>query len=135
MRSRVGKGASGRFGRLGLLRSRIEFGNLPESGLGVTAECDGVEVAALAAFSLLICSLRSRISDFFDSIAAAGGVGLGSGVWVLSVAGLLAPVVVGVATSTSPSSTSMGVGLDVETPRELHPTLDCHTSRRMVELT
>ncbi len=135
MRSRGGKGASGRFGRLGLLRSRIEFSILPESGLGGTAECGVGGVAALAAFSLLICSLRSRISDFLDSIAAAGGAGLGSGVLVPPVAGLPGPVVVGVAASTSPSSTSMGGGLDIETPRELRPILDCEVSRRMAELT
>jgi hypothetical protein len=79
----------------------------------------------LAAFSLLICSRLSNISDFRDSIVTAG----------VEAAGLISELVLGVgpvfvvvvvagaevfASSTSPSSTSiLVIGLGVETPREL----------------
>jgi hypothetical protein len=80
----------------------------------------------LAAFSLLICSRLSNISDFRDSIVAAGveAAGLISEL-VLGVGPVFVVVVVAAgaevfASSTSPSSTSiLVIGLGVETPREL----------------
>lgn len=83
----------------------------------------GDEAAAFAAFSRLICSRRSRISDFFDSIVAAvaGSEEFGSGMMSLARTLLVGSVVLGVtnfASSTSPSSTSV-VGFEVDIPREL----------------
>ena len=130
MRSRGGNGPSGRLGRLGLPLSKIKLISLPESGLGSesglggTAGCGGVEAAALPAFSRLNCSLRSRISDFFDSVTVEAA---GVGTWIVDLmsdtgckgVGILpGPAVVGVAV-TSPSSTSWVVGLEVEMPSEL----------------
>jgi hypothetical protein len=84
----------------------------------------GERAAAFAAFSLLICSLRSRISDFFDSIITtdAGGIEFTSRGSFLARVCFSVPIVLGVASfasSTSPSSTSIAVDLEVDTPTEL----------------
>lgn len=100
----------------------------------------GDEAAAFAAFSLLICSRRSRISDFFDSIvvAAAGSEGFGSEMLSLARTLLVSPVVFGVAnfaSSTSPSSTSV-LGFEVDKPRELIDELaDCSPQSEERKLT
>ena len=95
---------------------------LDESRRGATAGFDGGGVATLAAFSLLIFSLLSRISDFLDSMIAAAfgnaGLALSPGAMIGSVALGIAKLVL--LSSTSPSSTSpVTVGFGVGTPWEL----------------
>ena len=120
-----GIGASGRLGRFED-RSGKELGVafLDDSGR------PGVLVDVAAAFascrSRNICSLRARTSDFGVSLAeeVAGAEGLASAVVSREVEDLVALELVvlvdALASSTSPSSTSVVAGaFGVETPREL----------------
>jgi len=116
-KSRLGNGASGRLGRLGLPLSSSDVGGafLPISGRDGTFA--GVDCNAFAALNR---SRSASTSIFFDSMAAAGG----SGRFVIRAFSVESLDFVAArevfASSTSPSSTSAGPGtLGVETPWEL----------------
>ena len=84
--------------------------------------CEG-DGEAFAAFSRLIWSLLSNISDFFGSMVARGTSGLGSTILPGVLVGAAVVGVEALASSTSPSSTSIGT-FGVPTPRELIKSID-----------